>query len=33
MIPFRISKDEVNALPLGQFEGEIYLIDQADDVQ
>lgn len=30
MIPFRISKEEVNALPLGQFEGEIYLIDDAE---
>ncbi|MCS5490120.1 3'-5' exonuclease [Algoriphagus limi] len=33
MIPTRISKDEVNALPLGQFEGEIYLIDQLEDVE
>lgn len=32
MIPLRISKEEVNELPLGQFEGEIYLIDQAEDV-
>lgn len=32
MIPLRISKEEVNQLPLGQFEGEIYLIDQAEDV-
>ncbi|NVJ85142.1 MAG: 3'-5' exonuclease domain-containing protein 2 [Algoriphagus sp.] len=33
MIPIRISKEEVNALPLGQFEGEIYLIDQLEDVE
>ncbi|MFC3417645.1 3'-5' exonuclease [Algoriphagus hitonicola] len=32
MIPLQISKEEVNQLPLGQFEGEIYLIDQAEDV-
>ncbi|SDD02449.1 3'-5' exonuclease [Algoriphagus faecimaris] len=32
MIPLRISKEEVNELPLGQFEGEIYLIDQAEEV-
>ena len=34
MIPFSISKEEINNLPLGQFEGEIYLIeaqDQLDD--
>jgi ribonuclease D len=30
MIPFRISKEEVNELPLGQFDGEIYLIDDAE---
>lgn len=33
MISKRISKEEVNALPLGQFEGEIYLIDQLEDVE
>lgn len=33
MIPYSISKEEVNELPLGQFEGEIYLIDQADQVE
>ncbi|MBD8487215.1 3'-5' exonuclease domain-containing protein 2 [Echinicola sp. CAU 1574] len=27
MIPFRISKDEVNELPIGHFEGEIVLIE------
>jgi len=27
MIPFKISKNEVNELPLGQFQGEIHLID------
>ncbi|WP_297335125.1 3'-5' exonuclease [Algoriphagus sp.] len=32
MIPLQISKEEVNQLPLGQFEGEIYLIDQAEEV-
>jgi ribonuclease D len=30
MIPFAISKEEINELPLGQFEGEIYLIDHPD---
>jgi ribonuclease D len=33
MIPYSISKEEVNELPLGQFEGEIYLIDRADQVE
>ena len=33
MIPFRISKEEINELPLGQFEGEIFLIDQMEDVE
>ncbi|SEG07626.1 3'-5' exonuclease [Algoriphagus boritolerans] len=32
MIPYSISKEEVNELPLGQFEGEIYLIDHPDQV-
>ncbi|MBY5952471.1 MAG: 3'-5' exonuclease domain-containing protein 2 [Cyclobacteriaceae bacterium] len=29
----RISKEEINALPLGQFDGEIYLIDEPDQVE
>lgn len=33
MIPYSISKEEVNELPLGQFEGEIYLIDHPDQVE
>jgi len=33
MIPFKITKDEVNALPLGQFEGEMFLIDKLEDVE
>lgn len=33
MIPYRISKEEINELPLGQFEGEIFLIDQMEDVE
>ena len=32
MIPFSISKEEINNLPLGQFEGDIFLIDTPDDV-
>lgn len=32
MIPYSISKEEVNELPLGQFEGEMYLIDHPDQV-
>lgn len=32
MIPFSISKEEINELPLGQFEGPIYLIDRPDQV-
>lgn len=32
MIPLQITKDEINELPLGQFEGEIYLIDKLEDV-
>ncbi|GMQ30523.1 3'-5' exonuclease [Algoriphagus confluentis] len=32
MIPYSISKEEINELPLGQFEGEIFLIDHRDDV-
>lgn len=33
MIPFKITKEEVNALPLGQFEGEMFLIDKVEDVE
>lgn len=33
MIPLQITKDEINELPLGQFEGEIYLIDKSEDVE
>ncbi|GAA0879521.1 3'-5' exonuclease [Algoriphagus jejuensis] len=33
MIPFSITKEEVNTLQLGQFEGEIFLIDHADQVE
>lgn len=33
MIPYSISKEEINELPLGQFEGKIYLIDSADQVE
>jgi ribonuclease D len=33
MIPLQISKDEINELPLGQFEGEIYLIENLEDVE
>lgn len=32
MIPLKITKEEVNALPLGQFEGEMFLIDKIEDV-
>jgi ribonuclease D len=32
MIPYSISKEEINELPLGQFEGEIFLIDSPDQV-
>lgn len=32
MIPFSISKEEINDLPLGQFEGDIFLIDDQNDV-
>lgn len=30
MIPYSISKEEVNELPLGQFEGDIFMIDHPD---
>lgn len=33
MIPYSISKEEINELPLGQFEGNIYLIDSLDQVE
>ncbi|GAB3217455.1 3'-5' exonuclease domain-containing protein 2 [Algoriphagus aestuariicola] len=33
MIPYSISKEEINELPLGQFEGEIFLIDHPDQVE
>ena len=33
MIPYSISKEEINELPLGQFEGTIYLIDRPEQVQ
>lgn len=33
MIPFSISKEEISELPLGQFEGPIYLIDRPDQVE
>lgn len=33
MIPFQITKEEINELPLGQFEGEIYLINKVEDVE
>lgn len=33
MIPFSISKEEISELPLGQFEGPIYLIDHPDQVE
>jgi ribonuclease D len=33
MIPYSISKEEINELPLGQFEGKIHLIDRPDQVE
>ncbi len=33
MIPFQITKEEINELPLGQFEGEIYLVNKVDEVE
>lgn len=33
MIPLKISKEEINELALGQFEGEIFLIEHLDDVE
>ena len=33
MIPYSISKEELLELPLGQFEGPIYLIDRPEQVE
>lgn len=33
MIPLKITKEEINELPLNQFEGEIFLIEDLDDVE
>jgi ribonuclease D len=33
MIPLSITKEEISELPLGQFEGPIYLIDRPDQVE
>lgn len=33
MIPYRISKEELLELPLGQFEGSIFLIDRPEQVE
>jgi ribonuclease D len=33
MIPYSISKEEIIELPLGQFEGPIYLIDRPEQVE
>ena len=33
MIPYSISKEEIIELPLGQFEGPIYLIDCHEQVE
>lgn len=33
MIPFQITKEEINELPLGQFDGEIYLVNKVEDVE
>ncbi|MFC3880413.1 3'-5' exonuclease [Algoriphagus namhaensis] len=33
MIPFKISKEEVNELPLAQFEGEIFLVTEEEDIE
>jgi ribonuclease D len=32
MIPLKITKEEIGELPLSQFEGEIFLIEDLDDV-
>jgi ribonuclease D len=33
MIPYSISKEEIIELPLGQFEGPIYLIERPEQVE
>ena len=33
MIPMKISKIEINDLPLGQFEGDIVLVDKKDQIK
>ncbi|MHA7130777.1 3'-5' exonuclease [Algoriphagus namhaensis] len=33
MIPLKITKEEVNELPLAQFEGEIILIDSEEEIE
>jgi ribonuclease D len=33
MIPLKITKEEINLLSLGQFEGEMFLVDKIDDVE
>ena len=33
MISLKITKEEINELPLSQFEGEIFLIEDLDDVE
>ncbi len=33
MISYKITKEEINELPLGQFDGEIFLIDNVDDLE
>lgn len=33
MIPLKISKEEVNELPLGHFEGEIFLVDNTEEIE
>lgn len=33
MIPLKISKTEINELPMGQFEGDIVLVDRMDQVR
>ncbi|UZD24293.1 3'-5' exonuclease domain-containing protein 2 [Algoriphagus halophytocola] len=33
MIKLKITKEEVNELPLGKFEGEMFLIDKVEDVE
>ncbi len=33
MIPFKITKEEVNQLEIGAFDGEIVLVDQEEDIK